>query len=132
MDGNAATADISTRARKLLRSAQSVHIREHISRERLRTTKSKIQTQKGRLSGDPVSPGSRPSGLLSCISYCAMGLVCPVGPVRRPLRRRMGRTALYRKLTSTVETMAFTNVVAVLHFASTSAICWGWPRMYIL
>ena len=43
-----------------------------------------------------------------------------------------GRSALYRTATRIVDTTAFTNVVAVLHFASTSAICCGCPKIYCL
>ena len=43
-----------------------------------------------------------------------------------------GRSTLYSAATRIVDTTALTNVVAVLHLASTSAICCGCPRMYCL
>ena len=53
-------------------------------------------------------------------------------PVIRPDLRSTGRSALYIAHTRTVEITALTNVAAVLHFARTSAICCGCPRIYIL
>ena len=47
---------------------------------------------------------------------------CP-GLMIRPDLSSTGRRALYMALTRTVEITAFTKVAAVLHFASTSAIC---------